>query len=37
MSIIDALYMPIHERQIEINPALIQNSFYIDSEVNTSN
>ncbi|MBN2765680.1 MAG: RagB/SusD family nutrient uptake outer membrane protein [Paludibacteraceae bacterium] len=32
MSIIDALYMPIHERQIEINPNLVQNPFYVENE-----
>jgi hypothetical protein len=35
MSVIDALYMPIHERQIEINPNLVQNPFYLESEVST--
>lgn len=35
MSVIDALYMPIHERQIEINPNLEQNPFYLESDVST--
>jgi len=37
MSIIDALYMPIQQSQIDINPKLIQNPFYVNIESSTSN
>jgi len=37
MSVIDGLYMPILQSQIDINPLLIQNPFYEDTDVSTSN
>lgn len=35
MSVMNALYMPVHYRQIEINPGLIQNPFYDDANLST--
>ena len=37
MSVIDALYMPVHQSQIDINPNLTQNPFYEDAESSSSN
>jgi len=37
MSVMDALYMPVHQSQIDINPNLIQNPFYEDIESSSSN
>ena len=37
MSVMDALYMPVHQNQIDINPNLIQNPFYEDAETSSSN
>ena len=37
MSIMDALYMPVPQSDIDINPNLKQNPFYDDSTTKTSN
>ncbi|MHB9142796.1 MAG: RagB/SusD family nutrient uptake outer membrane protein, partial [Paludibacter sp.] len=37
MSVMDALYMPIEQSQIDINPSLIQNPFYEDTNLPTTN
>lgn len=37
MTIMDALYMPVAQSQIEINPKLVQNPFYEDDNLKTSN
>ena len=37
MSIMESLYMPVPQSDIDINPDLIQNPFYDDSKTQTSN
>ena len=37
MSVMDALYMPINQSQIDINSLLKQNSFYENSDLSSSN
>lgn len=37
MSIMDALYMPVLQSQIEINPKLVQNPFYEEDNLTTTN
>lgn len=36
MSVMNALYMPVHESELKINPALTQNPFYDDKNVTTT-